>query len=245
MYLNKIFIVIFFINSATNGLLITAVTLYFMKDLLVTFIQSMFRYILNPTVWSRVASDINSSQSEDATPPIQRVKSNSDTDLRDINIGKALDLANKQMKLLLENKKLETSQIQPSGVEVLAVKGSESDKNVNGLSPSTSAETASARMEPSEGSTDSYEEFEVDELQASHRVSLISVNDSLPSTVSAIDAHGSELSSEYSGRMSTDSAQSAKITDRSELSTSSSSDGTKLSSDSVEILSISSDQTSS
>lgn len=207
----------------------------------------MFRYILNPTVWSRVASDLNSSQSEDATTPMQRVKSDSDSDIRDINMGKALDLANKQLKLLLDNNKLSTSQIQPSGIEVLAVKASESDKSDNGLSPSTSAETASARLEPSEGSTDSYEEFDGDELVASHGVSLISVNDSLPSTVSAIDAQGSELSSEYSGRMSTDSAKSSKIADPSELSLSlsSSSDGTKLSTDSVEILSISSDTTSS
>lgn len=202
-----------------------------MKDLLVTIVQSMFKYILNPTVWSRVASDINTSQSDDNATPIQRT---SDSDIRDINISKVLDLANVQMKLLLENKKLENTQNLPSGVEVLAVTACDSKKCDNILSPSSSTDTAS-RMEPSE-STDSYEEFELDEIHESHKISHISVNDSLPSTVSITDVQQSELSSELSERMSCD---------RSDLSSLLSSNSAKLSSDSVEILSISSDTTSS
>lgn len=228
----------FLFRIATNGILITAATLFFMKDLLATFIHSVFKYFLNPTIWSRVAADINSSQSEETmTTPVQRGQSISDSDLRDVNMGKALDLANQQMQLLLEQKKIDITQIQPSGIEILTVKAAESDISMNGLSPTSSAETVS-QMEPSETNSDSYEEFEVDELISSNKMSVISVSESLPSTVS-MNTHDS---SEYSGRMSTDSALSARMSDRSEISSSSSS--TKLSGDSVEILSISSSSSS-
>lgn len=218
-----------------------------MKDLLVTIIHSMFKYILNPTIWSRVASDINSSQSEASATPIPRVQLVPETDIRDINMSKVLDLATKMQCLNLNlmnqqlEKNVEGSQIQPSGVEVLAVKPTESDKSTSGLSPTSSAETAS-QMEPSEANSDSYEEFENDELLTSHKMNVISVSESLPSTVSINDTQPGEFSSEYSGRMSTDSGHSARSNNQSELSTSSS---MKSSGDSVEILSISSDTTSS
>lgn len=256
---------------ATNGIIITAVTLYFMKDLLVTIIQSIFKYILNPTIWSRVVADINAQPAESFTPNVsQRIEMQFDSDIRDINVSKALDVANQQnslMHLILEQKKIELSQLQPSGIEMLAVKESSENTSRSDLSPasssvasrtefsdentskseilpvSSSAETASQMSESSAGSTYSFEAFQVDDIAASVKLrdSLISltstVTDSVPTTVSIGDSQSSGNPSEHSATIS--STNSNKSVD--ELS-----DGTASSdSDSVEILSISSGTASS
>lgn len=44
-------------QSATNGIIVTAITFYFMKDILAEIVRSLFKYIFNPAVWSRVYAD--------------------------------------------------------------------------------------------------------------------------------------------------------------------------------------------
>lgn len=254
--------------TATYGILITAVTLYFMKDLLVTIIQSVFRFILNPAVWARVAVDINAQANEAVTTPnsSQRVELQSDSDIRDMNVSKALDLAHQQMQLFLEHKKMELPQLQPSGIEMLAVKELAENTSISDLSSSRSrtelsddgntskseiltislsAETASQMSDSMVGSTNSFEAFQVDDddVATTENVkdSLISlpstVNDSLPTTVSIGDSQSSENPSGHSATIS--STNSNKSAD--ELS-----DGVVSSdSDSVEVLSISSGTASS
>ncbi|XP_055304634.1 uncharacterized protein LOC129569618 [Sitodiplosis mosellana] len=224
--------------STTNGVLITAVIVYFMKDLLVTIIQSVFKYVVNPTVWSRVAADINSSTPE----PVLRVQPFLESDPRDVNVSKALDLANQQMKYILESNKM--AQIQPSGVEVLSIRGVSVENSTSDLAPSTSSEVSepsngakqtNGNTPSSDGSGDSYEKFAEDEIIISQNISVVSVGSTTQS---------SEISSEYSATMSTDDINSSKICDKSGSTSVSSSDSTK-SGDSLEILSISSDTTPS
>lgn len=262
-------------QTATNGILITAVTLYFMKDLLVTLIQSVFMYILNPTIWSRVAADINTQPDETKSPRAnQNSGLQSDSDIRDINVSKALDLANQQMQLILEHKKVELSQLQPSGIEMLAVRESPEDTSRSDLSPesssvasrtefsdentskseilpvSSSVETASRMSDSLGASTNSFEAFHIDDIVTSAKVklskdSLISlpstINDSRASTgtVSIGDSQSSGNLSEHNATISS-TTNSTKSVDTDELN-----DGTISDSDSVEILSISSNTSSS
>lgn len=261
------------LQTATNGIIITLVTLYFMKDLLVTIIQSVFKYILNPTIWSRVAADINAQPDEPRTPNAsQRFELQTDSDLRDINMSKALDLANQQMQLILEHKKVELSQLQPSGIEMLAVKESpDTNTSQSDLSPasssvasrtelsdenmsksetlpiSSSAETAS-QMSESESlgaSTNSFEAFHADDIATAAKVrdSIIS----LPSTVN--NSQPSTVSigdSQSSENLSEHSATISSITTNSNKSMDDDLNDGNVSSDSesVEILSISSGHSS-
>lgn len=231
-----------------------------MKDLLVALIQSVFKYVVNPTVWSRVASDINSSPSRATPEPIQRIQSITDSETRDVIVSKALDLAsqcNQQVQYLLDHHKM--SQIQPSsGVEMLAVKEASSEKSTSDNTLSTGSELSNSTQEyvegtqqttdssqqtsfsirsfvdtpSSEGSgdTESYEEFADDEIINSQNVSVVSIGST---------TQPSEISTEYSAKITTDSVN---LADKSS-STSMSIDSTKSTHDSVEILSISSDAT--
>lgn len=90
-----------------------------MKGLLVTIIHSVFKYLLNPTIWSRVVADVSAAQAAGTPPPTQRVEVVSDSDLRDINMSKALDLANQQMQFIKQ------SQMHPSSLEIIPVSTSE------------------------------------------------------------------------------------------------------------------------
>lgn len=252
--------------TETYGILITVVTIYFMKDLLVTIIQSVFKYIINPTIWSRVAADVaSSSSSEGNSERAQNIPLVGGHDLRDINVGKALDLANQHIQLILETRKNEISPIQPSGVEILAVTGTVSSVSTASatsslsLSPSSSStapdfsqvaaknhvnnatnmpteEQQNNHMEDDDTSNESYEEIG-DELVMSQNISVVSINDTQPSEMSS-----TTTTSTTTTTASTEYISSLKSSDTS--STSFTSDSTKPSSDSVEILSISSDGTS-
>lgn len=209
---------------------------YFLKDILVAIIQSVFKYVVNPTVWSRVAADINSSPSRATPEPIQRVQSISEPDVRDDNVSKALDLAKQHMQYLLEQK--QQSQIQSSGVEMLAVRGISTEKSSSDITssvPSNLTQQTTEGIPSSDGSGESYEEFAEDEIINVQNVSVI--------TVGSATTQPSEISSEYSATMSTDDVNSTKSNDQSDSSgnTSMSLDTTKSAGDSVEILSISSD----
>lgn len=224
--------------TATNGIIITAVIVYFLKDILVTIIQSVFKYIVNPAVWSRVVADINSSPSRATPDPIERVQSISEPDVRDENVSKALDLAKQHMQYILEQK--QQLQNQPSGVEMLAVRGLSTEKSSSDITPSNSSEPSNLTQQttesiPSSDGSGDYEEFAEDEIINSQNVSVI--------TVGSATTQPSEISSEYSATMSTDDVNSTKSNDQSDSSESASMslDTTKSAGDSVEILSISSD----
>lgn len=229
-----------FLHIATYGILITAVALYFMKDLLVTIIQSVFKYILNPAIWSRVASDLNSVQSEENSVPVQRVQSIqsiSGPDIRDVNISKALDLANKQMELILDQKRSDGTQMPSSGVQVLALE--EGKESANDSSLSTTATGTS-----NEENYDSFEMLEEHEMISLQDIDVMSIDDNRPSTVSTANDQLKEQTPENITITSTDSTSSSNqnSNNRSEISTS---DSMQLCNDSNEILSISSDTTSS
>lgn len=240
-----------------------------MKDLLVTIIQSLFKYIINPTIWSRVVADVtSSSSSEGNSERAQNTPLVGGHDLRDINVGKALDLANQHIQLILETRKNEMPPIQPSGVEILAVTGTvssvstESATSSLSLSPSLSStapdfsalsraaaknygnnatkmpteEHQNNHMGDGDTSNESYEEIG-NELVMPQNMSVVSINDTQPSEISS-----TTTTSTTTTTASTEYISSLKSSDTS--STSFTSDSTKPSSDSVEILSISSDGTS-
>lgn len=242
-----------------------------MKDLLVTLIQSVFKYVLNPTVWSRVAADIH-TQPEQSTP--SRSSQNSelqfDPDIRDRNVSKALDLAHQQMQLLLDHKKAELSQLQPSGIEMLAVKESPENTSRSDQSPgsssvasrtefsdensskseilpaSSSIETASHMSDSLGASTNSFEAFHIDDIATADQakesfISVPSTVHSLPSTVTIGDSQSSGNLSEHSATFSS-TTNSTKSADADEFN---SNEGAVSDSDSVEILSISSGNSSS
>lgn len=209
-----------------------------MKDLLVAIIQSIFKYVVNPTVWSRVATDINAPSSQATPESVQRVQSILEPDPRDVNVSRALDLANQQMQFILERSRM--VEMPSSGIEVLSIRGVSVENSSSDIAPSTSSETSSVPSNEmqqtnngitpsSDGSGDSYEEFADDEIFVSQNVSVVSVGST---------TQPSEVSSEYSATLSTDEISSSK-SDKS-VTTTASIDSTK-SSDSVEILSISSD----
>lgn len=209
-----------------------------MKDLLATIIKSIFKYVVNPSVWSRVAADMNTSTlSSPVTDTNQEIQSPSRMDLRDLNLSKALDLAS---QLILDRKILKiSSENKPSGIEILAVDAT-SDKNTSDIMQITtdsSTYTTELSTDSTSSSEKSFEEFASDEMiqmNVFQNVSVVSVNDTQ-----------SIGTSEHSTTISTDGIGSSKLSDESN-STSTTFDSTNSSSnDSVEVLSISSDTTAS
>lgn len=251
-----------------------------MKDLLVTIIQSVFKYIINPTIWSRVAADVTSSSStEGNTERIQRVEMTTGPDLRDVNVGKALDLATQHIQLIIETKKAELSQIQPSGVELLALSAeaasiapvlsamstasslmssassssftTEKPKNVTNLNAEQQQQQQKQKIEKDDdehrlsgASTESYEEIGSDDILLLQNSSVISINDTQPSSeISTTTTTTASTSVSTSTSTSTEYISSLKSSDNSGFSFTSQS--RKSSCDSVEILSLSSDAASS
>lgn len=96
----KLVFILLFVLSATYGLIVTVVTLFFMKDILKVMIYSVFKFILNPSSWSGFAAAVQNAQSE--VPQRASVSQiTSGVDIKDVNMGKALDLANSKMQLIL------------------------------------------------------------------------------------------------------------------------------------------------
>lgn len=145
--------------SATKGILITAVTLYFMKGILTTIIHSMFKFVLNPTVWSRVVADLTPTPSMESRPSTSQLRQIQDGDIRDANLSKALDIVDVQLKLLLTQKSTQTISIsQPSAVEILPIcetaeQDSTNDSSQNSSDPMSGIEPAHDEHEAS-GSSD-------------------------------------------------------------------------------------------
>lgn len=106
-----------------------------MKDLLKTFIYSIFKFFLNPNVWSNVYANVNTTAQPIQTQSIDTVKiqsiTNGEPDIRDINLGKALDLANNRIRLaLLESTSNQSSlgEVTTSSMQLLSIEES-SDKS--------------------------------------------------------------------------------------------------------------------
>lgn len=91
-----------------------------MKGILTTIIHSMFKFVLNPTIWSRVVADLSPPSSMESRPSTSQLRQIQDGDLRDANLSKALDIVDAQLKLLLTQKST-TSVSQPSAVEILSI----------------------------------------------------------------------------------------------------------------------------
>lgn len=125
--------------SATKGILITAVTLYFMKGILSTIIHSVFKFVLNPTIWSRVVADLTPTSSMESRPSTSQLRQIQDGDIRDTNLSKALDIVDVQLKLLLTQKSTQiTSVSQPSAVEILPISETAEQDSTNDISPNSS-----------------------------------------------------------------------------------------------------------
>lgn len=71
-----------------------------MKDIIKVMIYSIFKFILNPSSWSGFAATARNIQNEapNSTFPHQIAPG---VDIKDINLGKALDLANSKIQLML------------------------------------------------------------------------------------------------------------------------------------------------
>lgn len=80
-----------------------------MRDILKVMIYSVFKYILNPASWSgfmAATATAQNSTTQDSSPrhPIE-----SAVDIKDINLGKALDLANSQIQIILTENAISTA----------------------------------------------------------------------------------------------------------------------------------------
>lgn len=76
----------------------TVITLFFMKDILKVMIYSIFKFILNPTSWSGFTAAARNPHIEVPPPQGQIAQA---VDIKDVNMGKALDLANSKIQLML------------------------------------------------------------------------------------------------------------------------------------------------
>lgn len=72
--------------------------MFFMKDILVVVIRSIFQFILNPASWNRYTATTQNPQHE---VPRSQHQVTSGVDIKDVNLGKALDLANSKFELML------------------------------------------------------------------------------------------------------------------------------------------------
>lgn len=156
-----------------------------MKDLLKTIIYSVFKYLINPSIWSNVYSNVNSTghvthaHSVSATVETLRIQSitSGEPDIRDVNLGKALDLANNRIKLaLLEStsSQIPFSENIASSVQLLSIdeanESSESTSTVPSESPILPSEvneiTLDTKEATNEKGSDSQQETEIIEEKA-------------------------------------------------------------------------------
>lgn len=262
--------------TAMYGIVITAITVFFMKILLAPIIVSTFQYVINPTIWSRVASDINAQVNAPSTPTAaQRAELQSDRDIRDVNVSKALDLANQQMRLILVQKKIELpQQLLPSGIEMVAVNESPdeddtsrsdlsagaafsiaeqlemSDENLSksDISPiSSNAVTASPLSDSLAGSTNSFEAFQLDDIALSAKLkdSAITLPSTANDSVRTTVSIGDSQSSENPSECSATPSTTSSKQSNDKCVHGLNDGTTSSDSDSVEILSISSGTASS
>lgn len=110
-----------------------------MKGILTTIIHSVFKFLLNPTIWSRVVADLNTTSSTELRPSTSQLRQIQDGDLRDANLSKALDIVDVQLKFLLTQKSTQiTSVSQPSAVEILPITETTAQNSTNDISETSS-----------------------------------------------------------------------------------------------------------
>lgn len=110
-----------------------------MKDILTTIIHSVFKFVLNPTIWSRVVSDLRPTPTMEATPSTNQLRQIQDDNLRDANLSKALDIVDVQLKLLLTQKSTQAICVsQPSAVEILPISETTEPNSTKDISQNSS-----------------------------------------------------------------------------------------------------------
>lgn len=139
-----------------------------MKDLLKTIIYSTFKFFLNPGIWSNVYANVNATAQTNQTHVVGnmvetvRIQSitSGEPDIRDVNLGKALDLANNRVRLaLLEStsSQLLLSERTTSSVQLLSI-NNESSEKINASADATKSDV----LEQSSRSDDDTSRLETD-----------------------------------------------------------------------------------
>lgn len=131
----------FFLLSATYGFIITAITLFFMKDLLKTFLHATFQYILNPAVWRSQPTQAPQPIIIQHSPPIE--SSSSKPDIRDHTLNTALQLLllQKHHEIKKQNPSLEPSSVQNLPIENVSEGNKSVNSDTSGVSSSNTEET--------------------------------------------------------------------------------------------------------
>lgn len=158
-----------------------------MKGILTTIIHSVFKFVINPTIWSRVVADLSPREAEESRPSISQLRQIQDADLRDANLSKALDIVDVQLKLLITQKSTQTISVsQPSAVEILPI--SETTEHNSRTSSEQHVHDEHETLGSSEGVIDELNENNVNSLVVDR--SIAAENQS--STVIAVDRSRSD-----------------------------------------------------
>lgn len=88
------------------------ITLFFMKDMISMGIHSMFKYVINPSVW------LNSNQPAQYQPAIH---GNNAVDPKDTHLTQALELTSRNVALVEKLSDHLLRQSGPSGIEILPI----------------------------------------------------------------------------------------------------------------------------
>lgn len=121
-----------------------------MKGILTTIIHSVFKYLLNPSIWSRVVSDLTPTQPGESSPSSSQLRQIQEGDLRDANMSKALDIVGVQMKLLMTQKSAQAnSASQPSAVQILHITETAEQNSTEDISENSSDRVSGIEYEAS------------------------------------------------------------------------------------------------
>lgn len=174
-----------------------------MKDILKTIIYSIFKFTLNPASWSGFIT--SHSRNETSNSPQYQIRSSAD--IKDINLGKALDLAIGKMQMMsvetintaikahLPTISSQSTTESPSttkhlhnenkAVELKSMAGSSKSEVQLNLNPSgiqsvaIDASDTSTSATSSSSETESYEEITYDELESIQRIKTAVTSDAV------------------------------------------------------------------
>lgn len=131
-----------------------------MKGILTTIIHSVFKFVLNPSIWSRVVSNLTPTPSRESRPSSSQLRQIQEGDLRDVNLSKALDIVDVQLKLLLTQKSTQTISVsQPSAVEILPITETAEQNSTEDISQNSSDRVSGIEHEASGSSEDVIDEM--------------------------------------------------------------------------------------
>lgn len=132
-----------------------------MKDLLKVVIYSVFKFILNPHIWSRVANE--------STMPQNTQRQSIESDIKDVNLGKALDLANSKIQLILTETAITQAiqtHLETSRVQLLPIKNNATSSNERKRKLSASDTSPSSSKNSSNNATTESDSFdEINEVE--------------------------------------------------------------------------------